>query len=88
MLRIPSFRVPTHPGEILLEEFLKPNLLTPRELANGIHVPLKNVNQILNGRERITLTTAAHLAKFFGTTADFWINLQARWDLYHSQKEE
>lgn len=85
MVRIPTHRPPTHPGEMLQEEFLLPMGLTQRELANGIHVPYQRVNEIVNGRRGITPSTALRLAKFFGISAGFWLNLQQRWDLYHAQ---
>jgi antitoxin HigA-1 len=88
MIRIPTDRSPTHPGEMLLEEFLKPMELSQRELADAIHVPYQRVNEIINGRRGITPSTALHLAKFFGMSADFWMNLQLRWDLYFANKEE
>ena len=88
MVRIPASRPPTHPGEMLLEEFLIPMKLTQRELANGIRVPYQRVNDIVNGRRGITPSTALRLAKFFGTSADFWMNLQLRWDLYFAQRDE
>lgn len=58
MIRIPTHRAPTHPGEMLLEEFLKPMGLTQRELADAIHVPYQRINEIINGRRGITLSTA------------------------------
>ena len=88
MVRIPTHRSPTHPGEMLLEEFLKPMELTQRDLANGIHVPYQRVNEIINGRRGITPSTALRLAKLFDMSPDFWLNLQLRWDLYHTQQEE
>jgi addiction module HigA family antidote len=88
MVRIPTHRAPTHPGEILLEEFLNPMGLTQRELAEGIRVPYQRVNELVNGRRGITPATALRLAKFFGTTPDLWMNLQLRWDLYHAQEAE
>lgn len=88
MVRIPTNRVPTHPGEMLLEEFLNPMGISQRELADGIHVPYQRINEIVNGRRGITPSTALRLAKFFGTSAGFWMNLQLRWDLYHAQKSE
>ena len=78
MIRIPSHRSPTHPGEMLLEEFLIPLGITQRELADAIHVPYQRVNEIVNGRRGITPGTALRLAKFFGTSPDFWLNLQQR----------
>jgi len=88
MIRVPTDRVPTHPGEMLLEEFLTPMGLTQRELADAIHVPYQRVNELVNGRRGITPSTALRLAKFFGTSAGFWMNLQLRWDLYFAQQEE
>lgn len=88
MIRVPTNRVPTHPGEMLLEEFLTPMGLTQRELADAIHVPYQRVNELVNGRRGVTPSTALRLAKFFGTSADFWMNLQLRWDLYFAQQEE
>lgn len=88
MIRIPTDRVPTHPGEMLLEEFLKPMGLTQRELAEAIRVPYQRVNELVNGRRGLTPSTALRLAKFFGTSAAFWLNLQQRWDLYHASVAE
>jgi antitoxin HigA-1 len=88
MVRIPTHRSPTHPGEMLLEEFLNPTGLTQRELANAIHVPYQRINEIINGRRGITPSTALRLEKFFGMSAGFWMNLQLRWDLYHAQQTE
>lgn len=88
MVRIPTHRSPTHPGEMLLEEFLIPMGLTQRELADAIHVPYQRINEIINGRRGITPSTALRLGKFFGMSAGFWMNLQLRWDLYHAQRSE
>ena len=88
MIRIPKHRQPTHPGEMLLEEFLLPMGITQRELAEAIHVPYQRINEIINGRRGITPNTALRLAKFFGMSADFWMNLQLRWDLYLAQQTE
>ncbi len=88
MVRIPTNRAPTHPGEMLLEEFLIPMNLTQRQLADGIHVPYQRVNEIINGKRGITPSTALRLAKFFGGSAGFWMTLQLRWDLYHAQQSE
>ena len=88
MIRIPTHRAPTHPGEMLLEEFLKPMGLKQREVADAIHVPYQRVNEIINGRRGITPSTALRLSKFFGVSADFWMNLQLRWDLYFAQESE
>ncbi len=88
MIRVPTHRTPTHPGEMLLEEFLAPMGLTQRELADAIHVPYQRVNDLVNGRRGMTPNTALRLAKFFGNTPAFWMNLQLRWDLYFAQQEE
>ncbi len=88
MIRVPTHRAPTHPGEMLLEEFLKPMALTQRELAEAIHVPYQRINEIVNGRRGITPSTALRLAKYFGMSPDFWMNLQIRWDLYDVNQNE
>ncbi len=73
---------------MLLEEFLKPMTLTQRELAQAIHVPYQRVNELVNGRRGVTPSTALRLARFFGVSAGFWMNLQMRWDLYQAQRKE
>mgnify|MGYP001801732491 CR=1 FL=1 len=88
MIRIPTHRLPTHPGEMLLEEFLIPMEITQRTLAEAIQVPYQRINEVVNGRRGITPSTALRLAKYFGLSADFWMNLQLRWDLYHTQQIE
>ncbi len=88
MVRVPTNRVPTHPGEMLLAEFLDPMGLTQRDLADAIHVPYQRVNEIINGKRGITPSTALRLAKFFGMTADFWMKVQLRWDLFYAQQSE
>lgn len=72
---------PIHPGEILLEEFLVPFELSQNGLARSIGVPPRRVNQLVHGTRRITADTALRLGRFFGTTAEFWLNLQAGYDL-------
>ena len=78
MVRVPTDRAPTHPGEMLLEEFLKPMGLTQRDLADGVRVPYQRVNELVNGRRGITPASALRLAKFFGVSPGFWMNLQTR----------
>jgi addiction module HigA family antidote len=73
---------------MLLEEFLTPMNVTQRELAEAIQVPYQRINEIVNGKRGVTPSTALRLAKFFGMTPDFWMNLQLRWDLYWAQQEE
>ena len=88
MLRVPTQREPTHPGEMLLEEFLVPMNLSQRDLADGIRVPYQRINELVNGRRGITPSTALRLARFFGNTPDYWMNLQFRWDLYWAMQSE
>ncbi len=88
MVLIPENREPTHPGEMLLEEFLKPMGISQRELADRIHVPYQRVNELINKRRGVTPGTALRLAKAFGSSPAFWLNLQLRWDLYRARKSE
>ncbi len=88
MVRVPTQRAPTHPGEMLLEEFLVPMGITQRQLADAIHVPYQRINELVNGRRGVTPSTALRLARFFDMSAGFWMNLQLRWDLYWAQKSE
>ncbi|MFP3939701.1 MAG: HigA family addiction module antitoxin [Thermoanaerobaculia bacterium] len=88
MVRVPTDRPPTHPGEMLLEEFLQPLGVTQRELADAIQVPYQRVNEIVNQRRGVTPSTALRLARYLGTSVDFWLNLQQRWDLYRTLREE
>jgi antitoxin HigA-1 len=88
MVRIPTDRPPTHPGEMLLTEFLEPMGLTQKQLADSLDVPYQRINEIVNGKRGVTPSTALRLAKFFGMSSNFWLNLQLRWDLYHVQKRE
>jgi antitoxin HigA-1 len=88
MIRVPTHRPPTHPGEMLLAEFLEPMGLTQKQLADGIYVPYQRINEIINGKRGITPSTALRLAKFFNISSDFWLNLQIRWDLYYAQQSE
>ncbi|MBX7253200.1 MAG: HigA family addiction module antidote protein [Candidatus Promineofilum sp.] len=67
---------------------MTPMNLTQRELAEAIHVPYQRINEIINGKRGVTPATALRLARFFGMSAGFWMNLQLRWDLYHAQQEE
>ncbi len=87
-MRVPSHREPTHPGEMLREEFLVPMNITQRELAEAIHVPYQRINELVNQKRGVTPSTALRLGKFFGLSPDFWLNLQIRWELYKAQKIE
>lgn len=88
MARIPTNRTPTHPGEMLLEEFLVPMGITQMELAKAIRVPYQRVNELVNQKRGVTPSTALRLARFFDVSADFWLSLQIRWDLYRAQEQE
>ena len=70
-----------HPGEILLEEFMKPLEVSQNRLSRDINVPVGRINDIVHGRRSITANSALRLAKFFGTTPEFWMGLQAEYDL-------
>ena len=86
MVRIPTHGPPTHPGEMLLEEFLKPLGITQRALAEMIGVSYPRVNEIIHGKRGVTPDTALRLEQAFGMEAQFWLNLQMAWDLYHAQR--
>jgi antitoxin HigA-1 len=78
----------THPGTILLEEFLKPLGITQNKLAVDIHVPATRIGEIVHGRRAITPQTALRLAHYFGTSAELWLNLQQNYDLSKARIEE
>ena len=82
MVRIPTHGPPTHPGEILLEEFLKPMGLSQVELAEKMGVSYPRVNELIHGKRGVSPDTALRLEKLFGMEAQFWLNLQLAWDLY------
>ena len=79
---MPRKRVlPVHPGEVLLEEFLQPLDLSQYRLSKGLNVPPRRINEIVHGTRAISADTALRLARFFGTSGRFWLNLQAAYDL-------
>jgi addiction module HigA family antidote len=84
MIRLPTNRAPTPPGEILQRDFLAPLGLTQTELATRMKVPIQRVNQICRARRAITPDTALRLAKLFSTSPEFWLNAQIAWDLWHA----
>ncbi|WP_026279226.1 MULTISPECIES: HigA family addiction module antitoxin [unclassified Thioalkalivibrio] len=88
MVRIPTHRQPTHPGEMLAKEFLEPMHISQRQLADALHVPYQRINELVNQKRGITPSTALRLARFFGMSPDFWLNLQVRWDLFKAQQSE
>jgi addiction module HigA family antidote len=77
---------PVHPGEILLEDFMKPLRLTVNKLALDLHVPATRIGEIVHGRRRVTAETALRLARYFHTNAEFWLNLQNFYDLEVSRR--
>ena len=85
---VPSGGPPTHPGEMLLEEFLKPLGITQRQLADAIYLPYRQVNEIVNERRPVTLAIALRLTRYLGMSVGFWMNLQLAWDLYHTAQSE
>ncbi len=84
MVRIPTHGPPTHPGEILLEDFLKPLAISQMELAKKIWVSYPRVNELIHGKRGMTPDTALRLERLLGMEAQFWLNLQLAWDLYHA----
>ncbi len=87
-MKIPKYRPPSHPGEILLKDFLEPMEITQRQLADALHVPYQRINELVNQKRGITPSTAIRLSKFFGNSSNFWLNLQQNWELYYVLKEE
>lgn len=81
-------RAPIHPGEILKTEFLDELNLTAYALAKALHVPTNRITGIVNGERAITAETALRLARFFGTTPEFWLNLQTHYDLTVASRRE
>src|SRR5438270_8419947 len=86
MVRIPTHGRPTHPGEMILEEFLKPLGMTQTEFAQRIDVAWTRANQIIKGKRAVTPDTALRLEKLFAMPASFWLTLQLRWDLYQAMR--
>jgi addiction module HigA family antidote len=89
--RLPKFRRPTHPGAVLLEEFLEPLGITQREAADRLRISYPRMNEIVNGKRTVTPDTALRLARFTDTEPEFWLNLQQAidlWDAMHSAAED
>ena len=78
---------PIHPGEVLLQEFLAPMEISQYRLAKDIHVPPRRINEIVHGKRAITADTALRLARYFGTSAEFWTNLQSAYELDVARQE-
>jgi addiction module HigA family antidote len=86
--RLPTHRPPTHPGEMLLEEFLKPLGISQSAFARQLDVSFPRLNEIINGKRAVTTDTALRLARVTGMSAEFWLGLQQDWDLWHALRSE
>ena len=86
--RLPTHRSPTHPGEIFLEEFLKPLGISQSAFAIRLGVSFPRLNEIIRGKRAVTPDTALRLARVLGMSADFWLGLQLNWDLWHALRSE
>ena len=84
MIRLPTNRAPTHPGEMLNEEFLKPLAIKQKVAADHLGISLVRLNEIIKGKRGVTPDTALRLERRFGMSAAFWLGLQADWDLYQT----
>lgn len=82
--RLPAHRPPTHPGEMLLEEFLVPLKITQTELATRLGISYPRLNEVIRGKRSVTPDTALRLSRVLGMPADFWLGLQQDWDLWHA----
>lgn len=78
---------PIHPGEILLEDFLKPMRISQSALAIACRVPLQRIHDLVHGRRALTFDTAARLSRYFGTSVEFWLNLQLQYDIEKAEDE-
>ena len=86
-MRLPRDRPPTHPGELLFEEFLKPLGMTQTELAKRARISYPRVNELVHGKRSVTPDTALRLSRLFGTSPEFWLLGQLAWDLWHAMRE-
>src|SRR5215211_3421567 len=86
MRKLPTHRPPTHPGEMLLEEFLKPLSISQTDFAERIGVSYPRLNELIHGKRGVTPDTALRLAKVLNMPADFWLGLQQDWDLWHAMR--
>ena len=83
---LPTHRAPTHPGEMLLKEFLEPLGVTQTEAARRIGVPFQRLNAIMRGRRAVSADTALRLEILTGWDAQIWMSLQTKWDLWHARR--
>jgi antitoxin HigA-1 len=84
---LPSHRIATHPGQVLLQEFLEPMGLTQAQLARALAIPLNRVNELVRGKRGVTAETALLLAAYFKNSPEFWMNLQTAHDLTRARQE-
>ena len=84
--RLPGHRPPTHPGEMLLEEFLRPRGISQSAFAIRLGIPFPRLNEMIRGKRAVTPDTALRLARVLGMSADFWLGLQMDWDLWHAMR--
>ena len=84
MVRVPTHEPPTTPGEMLVEEFLRPLGMTQEETAKRLGISLPRLNQVIKGKRAVTPDTALRLERLLGMSAGFWLNLQQRWDLWEA----
>lgn len=83
---LPKKRPPTHPGQMLLKEFLEPMVITQVELARHLKWPYARLNEIINGKRGVSADTALALGESFQTGPEFWLNLQRDWDIWHARR--
>ena len=88
MRRLPTERPPTHPGEMLVEEFLKPLEVGQSDFADNLGIPYTQLDDIICERRAVTPTLALRLARVLGMTPDFWLGLQQDWDLWHAMRSD
>jgi antitoxin HigA-1 len=86
MRKLPTHRPPTHPGEMLMEEFLKPLGIPQTEFAERLGVSYPRLNELIHGKRGVTPDTALRLARVLGMSAEFWLGLQQDWDLWHAMR--
>jgi len=84
---LPSKRPPTHPGEMLLEEFLRPMAVTQVAAARRLRISTNRINELVRGRRGMTADTALRLSRWLKTTPQFWMHLQVAWDLWHAARK-
>ena len=84
---LPSHRIATHPGRVLLEEFLEPTGVSQAELARALSIPLNRVNELVRGKRGVAPKTALLLSNYFKNSAEFWMNLQTAYDLTQARQE-